>query len=196
MLLLGEDTPTSSYIWRPCPECHEATKHHLLKFGFLLLVRFNLGFTTEGRLDTVLILPSSWGSQRAVLTSHQAVFWRRCQGTKKNNLPRQLGAINKFSGAIAGEKEDFYKGSLACTIFYFVLILLYFIFACIFLSKIQKISFLYSCFYLLAFSLARMGTPENTKLCDFTSTKNNDLSALLLRHLLLRHIFMRSNLLC
>jgi hypothetical protein len=32
-LLLGEDTPTSSYIWRPCPECHEARKHHLLKFG-------------------------------------------------------------------------------------------------------------------------------------------------------------------
>jgi hypothetical protein len=33
-------------IWRPCPECHEASKHHLLKFGFLLLVRFNL----EGNL--------------------------------------------------------------------------------------------------------------------------------------------------
>jgi hypothetical protein len=27
---------------------------------------------------------------------------------------------------------------------------------------------------LSAFSFARMGTPENTKLCDFTSTKNND----------------------
>jgi hypothetical protein len=38
----------------------------------------------------------------------------------------------------------------------------------------RKNSFLYSCFYLLAFSFARMGTPENTKLCDFTSTKNND----------------------
>jgi hypothetical protein len=21
------------FIWRPCPECHEASKHHLLKFG-------------------------------------------------------------------------------------------------------------------------------------------------------------------
>jgi hypothetical protein len=53
--------------------------------------------------------------------------------------------------------------------------LLYFIFACIVLSKkYKKISFLYRCFYLLAFSFARMGTPENTKLCDFTSTKNND----------------------
>jgi hypothetical protein len=54
------------------------------------------------------------------------------------------------------------------------LVLLYFIFSCIVLSKIQKNSFLYSCFYLLAFSFARMGTHENTKLCDFTSTKNNN----------------------
>jgi hypothetical protein len=45
----------------------------------------------------------------------------------------------------------------------------------LFLSKIQKkISFLYSCFYLFAFSFARMATPENTKLYDFTSTNNND----------------------
>jgi hypothetical protein len=59
------------FIWRPCPECHEASQHHLLKFGFFLLVWFNLGFTTKGRLATVLIIPSSWGSQRAVLTRHQ-----------------------------------------------------------------------------------------------------------------------------
>jgi hypothetical protein len=26
-------------FWRHCLECHEASKHHLLKFGFLLLVR-------------------------------------------------------------------------------------------------------------------------------------------------------------
>jgi hypothetical protein len=32
-----KDTPTS--FWRHCLECHEASKHHLLKFGFLLLVR-------------------------------------------------------------------------------------------------------------------------------------------------------------
>jgi hypothetical protein len=66
----------------------------------------------------VLIIPSSWGSQRAVLTRHQA----------------------KFSRTVAGEEEDFCKGSLSRTIFYFVFVLLYFIFACIFLSKIQKIS--------------------------------------------------------
>jgi hypothetical protein len=72
-LLLGK-TRRQQVFWCHCPECHEASKHHLLKFGFLLLVRLKLGFTTEGRLATVLILPSSWGSQRAVLTSHQAVF--------------------------------------------------------------------------------------------------------------------------
>jgi hypothetical protein len=53
-------------------------------------------------------------------------------------------------------------------------VLLYFIFACIVVSKIQKISFLYSCFYLSAFSFARMGTHENTRLCNFTSTNNSD----------------------
>jgi hypothetical protein len=42
-----------------------------------------------------------------------------------------LQAINKFSGAVAGEEEDFCKGSLSRTIFYFVFVLLYFIFACI-----------------------------------------------------------------
>jgi hypothetical protein len=40
---------------------------------------------------------------------------------------------SNFSGAVAGEKEDFCKGSLSLPIFYFVIILLYFIFACIFL---------------------------------------------------------------
>jgi hypothetical protein len=46
---------------------------------------------------------------------------------------------SNFSGTVAGEKEDFCKRSLSLPIFYFVIVLLYFIFACIFLSKIQKI---------------------------------------------------------
>jgi hypothetical protein len=50
----------------------------------------------------------------------------------------QHRTINKFSGAVAREEEDFRKGSLSRTIFYFVFVLLYFIFACIILSKIQK----------------------------------------------------------
>jgi hypothetical protein len=106
-------------IWRPCSECHEASQHHLLKFGFLLLDRLNLGFTTEGRLAAVLIIPFSWGSQ---LVRH--LYQHR--------------TINKFSGAVAGEDEDFGKGSLSRTIFYFVFVLLYFIFSCNVLSKIEK----------------------------------------------------------
>jgi hypothetical protein len=45
---------------------------------------------------------------------------------------------SNFSGAVAEEKEDFCKESLLLPIFYFVIVLLYFIFTCIFLSKIEK----------------------------------------------------------
>jgi hypothetical protein len=45
---------------------------------------------------------------------------------------------SSFSGAVAGEKEDFCKGSFTCTSFTLFIVLLYFIFACIVLSKIQK----------------------------------------------------------
>jgi hypothetical protein len=47
---------------------------------------------------------------------------------------------SNISGAVAGEKEDFCKGSLSLPIFFFAIVFLYFIFACIFFSKIQKIS--------------------------------------------------------
>jgi hypothetical protein len=52
-------------------------------------------FLTEGRFATVLIIPSSWGSQ----------------------LGGHLPASSIFSSAIAEEKEDFCKGSLARTSF-------------------------------------------------------------------------------
>jgi hypothetical protein len=39
---------------------------------------------------------------------------------------------SNFFGAVAREKEDFCKGTLPLPIFYFVIVLLYFIFACIF----------------------------------------------------------------
>jgi hypothetical protein len=69
--------------------------------------------------------------------------------------------LSNFSGAVVGEKEDFCKGSLSLPIFYFVIFLLYFIFACIFLSKIQKISsFIVIIFTCPLFSLARMSNPE------------------------------------
>jgi hypothetical protein len=54
------------------------------------------------------------------------IFWRHCQGLKKKKLPHQIDAPPstwhqqnniKFSGAVAGEKEDFCKGSFARTSF-------------------------------------------------------------------------------
>jgi hypothetical protein len=45
---------------------------------------------------------------------------------------------SNFSGAVAGEKEDFCKGSLSLPIFYIVIVLLYFPFACIFFIKNTK----------------------------------------------------------
>jgi hypothetical protein len=45
-----------------------------------------------------------------------------------------------FSGAVAGEKEDFCKGSFARTSFTLFYVLLYLIFTCIiFIKNIQKI---------------------------------------------------------
>jgi hypothetical protein len=78
-------------------------------------------FITEGKLDVVLIIPSSWGSQLG------------------DHLHQHRTAIKLFSGAVAGEKEDFCKGSFARTSFalFFCFALLFF--ACIFLSKTQKI---------------------------------------------------------
>jgi hypothetical protein len=66
----------------------------------------------------VFIIPSSWGSQ---LGAYHALS-------------------SNFSGAVAGEKEDFCKGSLSLPTFYFVIVLLYFIFAYIFYQKYKKFS--------------------------------------------------------
>jgi hypothetical protein len=83
------------------------------------------------------------------------LFWRRCQGER---------------GFLQGESHA--SNFLLC---YYFAYFLYFIFVCIFLSKIHKKLVLYSCYFCLsAFSLARMSTHENTKLCDFTRPNNND----------------------
>jgi hypothetical protein len=54
-------------------------------------------FLTEGKLAAVLIIPSSWGSQLG------------------DDLHQHCTAIKLFSGTVAGEKEDFFKGSFART---------------------------------------------------------------------------------
>jgi hypothetical protein len=115
-IAVGGRHADKQFIWRPCPECHEASKHHLLKFGFLLLVRFNLGFITEGRHATVLIIPSSWGSQWDV--------------TYKPS--------SSFSGAVVGRKKTSARGVSHAHSFTLFLVLLYFIFACIVFIKNTK----------------------------------------------------------
>jgi hypothetical protein len=77
-------------------------------------------FLTEGKFAAVLIIPSSWGSQ-----------WG-------GDLHQHRRSKHKFFGAVAGEKEDFCKGSFARTSFTLFIVFLYFIFTCIFLSKTQK----------------------------------------------------------
>jgi hypothetical protein len=65
----------------------------------------------------VLIIPSSWGSQLV------------------DDLYINTVRIKLFSGAIAGEEEDFCKGSFASTSFTLFIVLIYFIFACIVFIK-------------------------------------------------------------
>jgi prolipoprotein diacylglyceryltransferase len=95
------------------------------------------------KLVAVLIIPSSWGSQlngeKSSTPCHiKTHFWCRCRGERR-----------------------LLQGEFRTHILYFVLIstLLYFYLLC-FIKKHKKNSFLYSCFYLLAFSFVRMINPE------------------------------------
>jgi hypothetical protein len=105
-----------AFIWQHCWSVAKLACINLWKCGSFSYWFDNLGFTTEGKLVVVLIITFLLG------------FPTGCN----------LHAIKHFSGAVAREKEDFCKGSLSLPIFYFVIVLLYFIFACIILSKIQK----------------------------------------------------------
>jgi hypothetical protein len=77
-------------------------------------------FHNRGKTCCYIYHTFSWGSQLA------------------GHLHQQHRVTNKFSGAVAGEKEDFCKGSFARTSFTLFIVLLYFIFACIVLSKTHK----------------------------------------------------------
>jgi hypothetical protein len=74
--------------------CQKSVSINLQKWFLSPTGRLNFCFITEGKLTAMLITPFSWGSQ----------------------LVRQP-RTNKFSGAVAGEKEDFCKGSLSLPIF-------------------------------------------------------------------------------
>jgi hypothetical protein len=80
--------------------CQKPVSINLQKWFISPTGRLNFGFITEGKLTAVLITPSSWGSQ----------------------LVHQHRTTNKFSGAFAEEKEDFYKGSLSLPIFFTLLL--------------------------------------------------------------------------
>jgi hypothetical protein len=93
--------------------------------------------------------PTGW-----LFTTHQANFLAPLLGKKWKTSAREVFHTH---------------------ILYFVLSfpLLYF-YLHHFISKTPKIRILGSCFYLSTFRFAEMATPENTKLCDFTSTNNHD----------------------
>jgi hypothetical protein len=85
-----------------------------------------------------------------------------------------LGFIKLFLAPLPGRKKTSARGvshthPLLCFNFCFTLFLL-----ASFYQKPKKIRILDSCFYLSAFRFVKMATPENTKLCDFTSTNNSD----------------------
>jgi sulfite exporter TauE/SafE len=94
---------------------------------FLLLVRLNLGFILR----------------KTCCCAHHTFLL----GFPTGCLPC---TIKHFSGAVAGEKEDFYKGSLSLPTFYFVIVLLTFFTLFLFASfykKYKKISFFYSWYF-------------------------------------------------
>jgi hypothetical protein len=128
--------------------------------------------------------------------SNQAFFWRHCRGSKKK-LPRQPRAIKAFFGTIAGEKEDFCKGSLSRPIFYFVIVFIILFLLASFYQKYKKnssfIVVIFTCLLLVLLEWVLLRTPSYVILL---APKTMFLSALLLRHQLLRQIFMRLSLLC
>jgi hypothetical protein len=104
---------------------------------------------------------------------------------------------SNFSDAVAGEKEDFCKGVSHFQSFTLLLFCFILFFLASFYKKYKKnSSFIVVIFYLPAFSFAIMGTPENTKLCDFTSTNNNDFIYTPIAPPAPEANFMRLNLLC
>jgi hypothetical protein len=90
----------------------------------------------------VLIIPSSWGSQLGAYHAPSSIFLAPLPGRKRISV-RGVSRFHSF---------------LLC---YYIAYFLYFIFSCIFLSKIQKnSSFIVVIFACLLFSLARMSNPE------------------------------------
>ena len=91
-------------------------------------------FHTERKLATVLIIPSSWGSQWSALCAHQAFFLAPLPGRRSTSVQQSSSSQQRiFSGA-----KDFCKGSLSfpISLLCYCFSLLYSV--CFVLSKIQK----------------------------------------------------------
>jgi hypothetical protein len=102
-----------------------------------------LGFITEGRLVVVLIIPSLEVPNLSVIYII-------------NTAPS-----SKFSGAVVEEKEDFCKGSLARTIFYFVFSFALFYFCLhLFIKNTKKLVSISSCFFMSSLVAANMSPEE------------------------------------
>jgi hypothetical protein len=115
--------------------CQKPASINLQKWFLSPTGRLNLGFIIEGNLP--------------LCSSHiplGVLNWAASTANKH------------FSSTVAGEKEDFCKGSLSLPIFllcYCFAYSLYFIFVCSFLSKIQKISSFYS-WYFVTFTFSSL----------------------------------------
>jgi hypothetical protein len=95
-------------------------------------------------LAAVLIIPSSWGSQK------DGAFHYQYRAASSSFLAPLPGRKKKTSARGVSHTHP-----LLCFKFCFTLFLL-----ASFYHKHKKISNFYSCFYLLAFSLVRMSNPE------------------------------------
>jgi hypothetical protein len=57
----------------------------------------NLGFTTEGRLAAVLIIPSSWGSQQSVIYTPSSIFFLASLPGRKKISARGVSHAQSFT---------------------------------------------------------------------------------------------------
>jgi hypothetical protein len=88
-----------SIKWRPC---WSAIKPVRITFSHIVcfsrLIDINLGFLTEGKLAAILIITSSWGSQRAGHSPRiKLFFWRHCRGEKWKTSARGVFAHTSFT---------------------------------------------------------------------------------------------------
>jgi hypothetical protein len=113
-LLLREDTPTRNCIWHPCPECHEASKHHLLKFG-----SFSYWFDTTlvSHLREDLLLCSSYlllgfptGRSSTSSTPHHQVA-KELPVLSGEALREQQAWLNELLSEASKQQEAFKKAN-------------------------------------------------------------------------------------